>query len=199
MWACVYTSAGVCEGVFARARTYACMSIVRVHACMWHVRMYACTLCGRILACDCVHVRSVGARAHVCMCGCVCACACASMRVHARVRVCVRSRAYVCRGACVSARARPYAHVHAGSRVDARARKCKCPHQEMRLYMCVDVRGYVYVLNTQTHKTVRVVSKKQHRRQEGTTCTFYIYISLSFLSPSSTPFSFIVSSYLCII
>jgi len=109
MWACVYTSAGVCAGVFARARTYACISIVRAHACICRVRMRACTLCGRMLACDCVHVRSVGARAHVCMCGCVCACACACMRVYARVRVCVRSRAYVCQGACVSARARPYA------------------------------------------------------------------------------------------
>ena len=96
MWACVYTSAGACTGVFARARTYACMSIVRVHACMCRVRMHACTLCGRMLACDCVHVRSVGARAHVCMCECVCACACACLRVHVRMRVCVRGWAHAC-------------------------------------------------------------------------------------------------------
>ena len=126
MWACVYTSAGACVGVFARARKYTCMSIVRVyacmcahtyaymsivrvHACICRGRMHACTLCGRILACVCVHVRSVGARAHVCICRCVCAWACAGIRVHARVRVYVRSRAYVSQGACVSARARPYA------------------------------------------------------------------------------------------
>ena len=140
MWACVYTSVGACTGVFARARTYACMSIVQVHACMCRVRMHACTLCGRMLACDCVHVRSVGARAHVCMCGCVCACACACVRVHARMRVCVHTCARV--HACLRARARM---LHAGSRVGARTRKCKCPHQGMRLYMCVGVRGYVHV------------------------------------------------------
>ena len=107
------------SGVFARARTYACMSIVREHACMYRVRMHACTLCGRMLVCDCVHVRSgvhmrmcacagvfARVRAHACvfMRGCVCACVvgptCA--RVHAclralarmgRVQVHVRSRA----------------------------------------------------------------------------------------------------------
>ena len=143
MWACVCTSAGACAGVFARARTYACMSIVRVHTCMCRVRMHACTLCGRMLACDCVHVRSVGARAHVCMCGCVCACACAC----ARVRVCVRSQAHVCQGACVSARAHPYASCACACAFSrgAHAPKCKCPHEGMRLYMCVGVRGYVHV------------------------------------------------------
>jgi len=48
--------------------------------------------------------------------------------------------------ACLRARARMRrVHVHAGSRVGARARKYKCPHERMRLYMCVGVRGYVYV------------------------------------------------------
>ena len=88
------------------------MSIVRVHACMCRVRMYACTLCRRMLACDCVHVRSVDARAHACL------------RAHARMH---------------------RVHVHARSRAGARARKCKCPHEGMRLYMCVGVRGYVHV------------------------------------------------------
>ena len=186
MWASVYTSAGACAGVFALARTYACMSIVRVHACMCHVRMQACTLCGRMLACDCVHVRSVGARAHVCMCGCVRACACACMRVHARVRVCVRSRAYVCQGACVSARARPYAlrvlaWVRAHESVSALMRECAC--------ICVWAYADMYMYKMHKHtKPARVVSKKQHRRQEGATCRFYIYTSLSFLSPSSSPF-----------
>jgi len=95
MWACVCTSACACAGVFAHARACTCMGIVRVHAYMCRVRMHACTLCGRMLACDCVHVRSAGARAHVCMCGCVCACACACTRVHARVRVRVRSRVFI--------------------------------------------------------------------------------------------------------
>jgi len=179
MWACVYTSAGACTGVFARARTYTCMSIVRVHACMCCVRMHACTLCGRMLAWDCVHVRSVGAHAHVYKCGCVCACACACMRVHARVRVCVRSRAHVCQGACVYVRARPYA-------------SCACA--------CVWAYADMCMYKIHKHiKAARVVSKKQHRRQEGATCRFYKHISLSFLSPSSSPFSFMVSSCLCII
>ena len=94
MGVCLHECGRMCRR-FARARTYTCMSIVRVHACMCRLRMHACTFCGRMLACDCVHVRSVGALARVYMCGCVCASACAYMRVHARVRVCVRSRAYI--------------------------------------------------------------------------------------------------------
>jgi len=35
-------------------------------------------------------------------------------------------------------------HVHC-ARAGARARKCKCPHEGMRLYMYVGVRGYVHV------------------------------------------------------
>ena len=92
---------GTCRPDYARTHAPA-----HEHVCM-RTHTHACTLYGRMLACDCVHVRSVGARAHVCMCGCACACAC--MRVHARVHVCVRSQAYVCQGARMSARARPYA------------------------------------------------------------------------------------------
>ena len=100
---------------------------LHVIVCMCRVRMHACTLCGRMLACDCVHVRSVGV-----MRGCVCTCVVGSTcpRVHA----CLRARARMRR-----------VHVYAGSRVGARARKCKCPHEKMRLYMCVGVRGYGHV------------------------------------------------------
>ena len=105
---CLHECGRMCRRV--RACAYVRMYEHCAGTCVHVTRAYhACTLCGRMLACDCVHVRSVGARVHVCMCGCVCARACAYMRVHARVRVCVRSRAYVCQGACVSARVRPYA------------------------------------------------------------------------------------------
>jgi len=194
MWECVYTSAGV----FARAHTYACMSIVRVHAYMCRVRMHACTLCGRMLVCDSVHVRSVGARAHVCMCGCVCARVCACMRVHARVYVCVHcvpgcmrvcARAPVC-VVCMVMRVLVWVRAHES--VSALMRECAC--------MCVWAYADMCIYKIHKHiKAARVVSKKQHRRQEAATCRFYIYISLSFLSPSSFPFSFMVSSYLCII
>ena len=138
---CVYVHIhGLCAGACVHCR----------------VRMHACTLCGRMLVCDYVRVLSAGVGAHVCMCGCVCACACACMRVHARVRVCVRGRAHVCQGACVSVRARPYASCTCACGFlrgcGARARKCKYPHEKMRLYMCVSVRAYGHVYNVQTHK-----------------------------------------------
>ena len=155
---------------------------------MCRVRMHACTLCGRILACDYVHVRSAGARAHVCMCGCVCACACACMRVHARVRVCVRSRAQA------YGRARVLARVRAHESVSALMRECTC----ICMWAYADSSKCMYKMHEHI-KVARVVSKKQHRRQEGPTCRFHIYISLSFLSLPSSPFSFMVSSYLGII
>jgi len=73
-------------------------------------------------------------RAHACvfMGGCVCACVVGP--TCARVHACLRARARM-----------RWVHVHARSRVGARARKCECPHEGMRLYMCVGVRGYVHV------------------------------------------------------
>ena len=166
--------------------------------------MYVYTLCGRILACDCAHVRSgvrvrmfacagvfarVRANACVFMRGCVCACVLGT--TCARVNACLRARARMRR-----------VHVHVRPRVGARAHESVSAL--MRECACICVRAYadmcMYKMNKHI-KTARVVSKKQHRRQEGATCRFYIYIyiSLSFLSPSSSPFSFMVSSYLCII
>ena len=63
-----------------------------------------------------------------------CVCACVVGSTFARVHACLRARARMRR-----------VHVHADSRVGARAQKCMCPHERMRLYMCVGVRGYVHV------------------------------------------------------
>ena len=86
--------------------------------------------------CACVHVRvclRVCVRMHACsMRGCVCACVVGP--TCARVHACLRARARMRR-----------VHVHARSRASARARKFKCPHEGMRLYMCVGVRGYKHV------------------------------------------------------
>ena len=94
-----------------------CMCVARVR-----VRMFACA---GVFA-------GVRAHAYVFMRGCACTCVVGSTcpRVHA----CLRERARMRR-----------VHVHAGSRVGARARQCKCPHENMRLYMCVSVRGYGHV------------------------------------------------------
>ena len=79
-------------------------------------------------ACADVFAR-VRAHARVFMRGCVCACV-----VGPRVPGCLRARARMRR-----------VHVYARSRAGARARKCECPHEGMRLYMYVGVRGYVHV------------------------------------------------------
>ena len=88
----------------------------------------------RMFACADVFAR-VRAHAYVFMRGCVCTCVVGSTcpRVHA----CLRARARMRR-----------VHVHAGSRVGARARKCKCPHEKMRLHMCVSVRAYGHVYSS---------------------------------------------------
>jgi hypothetical protein len=85
----------------------------------------------RMCACAGVFAR-VRAHARVFMRGCVCACVVGP--TCARVHACLRARARMRR-----------VHVYARSRAGARARKCKCPHEGMRLYMYVGVRGYVHV------------------------------------------------------
>jgi len=113
-------------------RAYACMHARCAGACL-HVIVCMCVAWVRVrmFACAGVFAR-VRAHVYVFMRGCVCACVVGPTcdRVHA----CLRARARMRR-----------VHVHAGSRVGARARKCKCPHEKMRLYMCVGVRGYVHV------------------------------------------------------
>ena len=112
-------------------------------------------------ACVCMHARCVGAYLHVIACMCVAwvrvrmfACAGVFARVRAHANVFMRGCVGVCVvgptcarvPACLRARARMRrVYVHAGSCVGARARKCKCPHERMRLYMCVGVRRYVHV------------------------------------------------------
>ena len=123
---------------------------MNVTACMcvaWvRVRMFACAgVFARVRAHACVFMRG-------CVCTCVVGPTCA--RVHA----CLRARARMHR-----------VHVHAGSRVGARALKCKCHHKGMR---CICVWAYADMCMYRMHehiKGARVVSKKQHRRQEGTT------------------------------
>ena len=112
-------------------------------------------------ACVCMYVHCAGAYMHVTACMCVAwvrvrLFACAGVFARVRAHACVFMRGCVCAcvvgptcarvHACLRARARMRrVHVHARSRVDARARKCQCPHEGMRLYMCVGVRGYVHV------------------------------------------------------
>jgi len=109
----------------------ACLHVIARMCVAWvRVRKFACAgVFARVRAHACVFMR-----------GCVCACVVGP--TCARVHACLRARARMRR-----------VHVHARSRVGARARKCKCPHERMRLYMCVGVRGYVYVQNALTHKS----------------------------------------------
>jgi len=85
----------------------------------------------RMCACAGVFAR-VRAHARVFMRRCVCACV--VRPTCDRVHVCLRARARM-----------RHVHVYARSRAGARSRKCKCPHEGMRLYMYVGVRGYVHV------------------------------------------------------
>jgi len=113
-------------------RAYACMH-ARCAGEYLYVIVCMCVAWGRVrmFACAGVFAR-VRAHVYVLMRGFVCACVVGP--TCARVHACLRARARMRR-----------VYVHAGSRVGARARKCKCPHEKMRLYMCVGVRGYVHV------------------------------------------------------
>ena len=95
------------------------------------VCMYVAWVRVRMCACAGVFAR---VRAHACVFMRGCVCACVVVPTCARVHACLRARACMHR-----------VHVHARSRADARARKCRFPHEGMRLYMCVGVRGYVHV------------------------------------------------------
>ena len=112
-------------------RAYACMHVRCAGACL-HVIVCMCVAWVRVrmFACAGVFAR-VRAHAYVFMRGCVCACVVGP--TCAGVHACLRARARMRR-----------VHGHAGFGVGARARKCKGPHEGMRLYMCVGVRGYVH-------------------------------------------------------
>ena len=189
MWACVYTSACACAGVFARARTCTYMGIVRVHVHMCRVRnmhVHCAGACLHVTACMCV------ARVRVRMCEC--AGVFARVRAHARVLMrgaCVRAwsgpRVPGCMRVCARAPVcvvcmcmRVLTRVRAHESVSALMRECACICMWAYADMCM-FKMYEHI------KVARVVSKKQHRRQEGATCRLYIYISLSFLSLPSSP------------
>ena len=75
MWACVYTSAGACVGVFARTRKYtmrACAACVCMHvlcARMRHVHVYTHSHAdARVRMCMCPHER-IRLYTYVCVLG----------------------------------------------------------------------------------------------------------------------------------
>ena len=94
------------------------------------------------------------------------------MRVCARAPVCV---VYMCM--------RVLAWVRAHESVSALMRECACT--------CVWAYADLCMYKMHKHiKAARVVSKKQHRRQEGDTCRLYIYIYYIYIPFFPLPFLF---------
>ena len=152
MWACVCTSACACAGVFARARTYACMRIVRVHACGW---AHACQG-----ACVSARARSYAS----------CTCVCAFLRGCARafvyvpswgdtlVYVCVRARISACRICTSILKQRVWSH-----RNNARRQEGVNPVDHIYIYPFLPppplffmVSSYLGIIRTLICKTISV-------------------------------------------
>jgi len=173
MWACVCTSVCACAGVFARARAYTCMCIVRMHACMC---LRAVRSAG---ACACMHVR-------------MCLCVCVRMHACSGAGACVRTWLGSCVPGCMRVCARaPVCVVCMCMRVLARVRAHESVRALRRECACICVWAYADMCMYKMHKHIkqRVLSQRNNTQQTGGGHRrLYIYISLSFLSLPSPSF-----------